>query len=124
MLISSTFLFPGFAEQGGKVFLSPCSMEKAHTTCGAGLSQCHQRRYPNCHLVISGSMPICSLSFLRHFLLAFFGPAALVSLTAYFPAPSFVSVVLLLEPPVVPGECLPGAHPARYFSINYPNFSP
>ena len=22
------------------------------------------------------------------------------------------------------GECLPGARPARYFSINYPNFSP
>ena len=21
------------------------------------------------------------------------------------------------------GECLPGAHPARYFSINYPNFN-
>ena len=22
------------------------------------------------------------------------------------------------------GECLPGARPARYFSINYPDFSP
>ena len=25
---------------------------------------------------------------------------------------------------VTMGECLPGARPARYFSINYPNFSP
>ena len=22
------------------------------------------------------------------------------------------------------GGCLPGAHPARYFSINYPDFNP
>ena len=25
---------------------------------------------------------------------------------------------------VIRGECLPGARPARYFSINYPDFSP
>ena len=38
--------------------------------------------------------------------------------------------LLLLEPtrlqslPLPLGECLPGARPARYFSINYPDFSP
>ena len=35
----------------------------------------------------------------------------------------FVLIFQFPEPPLQ-GECLPGARPARYLSINYPDFSP
>ena len=46
----------------------------------------------------------------------------------HFIALSIIVLFIVNQPPFVfalkKGECLPGARPARYFSINYPDFSP